>query len=87
LGGQWTIRRRNPFLKTIFWLPVSKFLAEEVALERTTILGWEVNTRTFKDSLRTHKWRAWVSELRRLAKLPGRRANAKELETTIGRLN
>jgi hypothetical protein len=68
-------------------LAVSKFLAKAKASERKTILGWEVNTRSFKVSLPTHKRRAWASELRRLAKLPGRWANAKELEMTIGRLN
>jgi hypothetical protein len=68
-------------------LAVSKFLAEAKALERKTILGWEVNTQSFEISLPTDKRRAWACELRMLAKLPGRRANAKELETTIGRLN
>jgi hypothetical protein len=68
-------------------LAVSKFLAEAKALERKIVLGWEVNMRSFKVSLPTDKRHAWVEELRRLAKLPGRRANAKEFETTIGRLN
>jgi hypothetical protein len=48
-----------------------KFLAEAKTLERKTILSWEVNTRSFKVSLPTDKWRAWVGELQRLAKLPG----------------
>jgi hypothetical protein len=64
-------------------LAVSKFLAEAKALERKTILGWEANTRLFKASLPTDKRRAWVGKLRRLSKLPGQRAIAKELETTI----
>ena len=68
-------------------LAASKFLAEAKASERKTILGWDVNTRSLKVSLPADKRRAWLVELRRLAKLPGRRANAKELETTIGRLN
>jgi hypothetical protein len=68
-------------------LAVSKFLAEAKASERKTILGWGVNTRSFKISLPTDKRRAWVGKLRKLANLPGRRANAKELETMIGRLN
>jgi hypothetical protein len=70
-----------------YLLAVSKFLAEAKALERKIVLGWEVNMRSFKVSLPTDKRRAWVEELRRLAKLPGQRANAKELETTIGQLN
>ncbi|KAI2510458.1 hypothetical protein MHU86_3878 [Fragilaria crotonensis] len=68
-------------------LAASKFLAEAKASERKTILGWDVNTRSFKVSLPGDKRRAWVTELRRLRSLPGRRAHAKELETTIGRLN
>ena len=68
-------------------LAVSKFLAKTKASERKTILGWEVNMRLFKVSFPTDKRLAWVSELQRLAKLPGRRANAKKLETTIGQLN
>ena len=68
-------------------LAASKFLAEAKASERKTILGWDVNTRSFKVSLPGDKRRAWVTELRRLRSLPGRRAHARELETTIGRLN
>ena len=68
-------------------LAASKFLAEAKASERKTILGWDVNTRSFKVSLPIDKRRAWVNELQRLRMLPGRRAHAKELETTIGRLN
>ncbi len=66
---------------------VSKFLAKSRALARKTSLGWEVNTLSFKVSLPTDKRRTLVGKLRRLATLPGRRANAKELKTTIGRLN
>ena len=47
----------------------------------------EVNTRAFKVSLPADKRRAWVGKLQRLATLPSRRVNAKELETAIGRLN
>ena len=68
-------------------LAASKFLAEAKASERKTILGWDVNTRSFKVSLPADKRVAWVGELRRLRSLPGRRAHSKELETTIGRLN
>ena len=65
-------------------LAVSKFLAEAKASESKTILGWEVNTRSFQVYLLTDKRRAWVGKLRRLlAKLPGRWANAMELETTF----
>ncbi|KAI2509947.1 hypothetical protein MHU86_4512 [Fragilaria crotonensis] len=68
-------------------LAASKFLAEAKASERKTILGWDVNTRSFKVSPPTDKRLVWVNELQRLGSLPGRRAHAKELETTIGRLN
>ncbi len=68
-------------------LAASKFLAEAKASERKTILGWDVNTRSFKVSLPADKHMNWVNELRWLRFLPGRRAHAKELETTIGRLN
>lgn len=66
-------------------LAASKFLAEaKKASERKMILGWDVNTRSFKVSLpMADKRRAWVTDLRMLT-LPGRRAHAKELETTIG---
>ena len=43
-------------------LAVSKFLAEAKALERKTVLGWEVSTRVFKFSLPADIRRAWVSE-------------------------
>ena len=68
-------------------LAASKFLAEAKGSERKTILGWDVNTRSFTVSLPLDKRNVWINELRRLAKLPGRRANAKELETIIRRLN
>ena len=68
-------------------LAASKFLAEAKASERKTILGWDVNTRSFKVSLPMDKRLAWVNELRRLRSMPGRRAHAKELETTMGRLS
>ena len=68
-------------------LATLKFLAEAKASERNTILGWDVNTRSFRVSLPMDKRRAWVNKLQRLMTLPGRRAHAKELETTIGRLN
>jgi hypothetical protein len=69
------------------FLAASKFLAEAKASERKTILGWDVNTRSFKVSLPADKRMNWVNKLRRLRFLPGGRAHAKELETTIGRLN
>jgi hypothetical protein len=41
---------------------VSKFLAEAKALERKTVLGWEVSTRVFKFSLPADIRRAWVGK-------------------------
>jgi hypothetical protein len=43
-------------------LAVSKFLAEAKALERKTVLGWEVSTRVFKFSLPADIRRAWVGK-------------------------
>ena len=68
-------------------LAESKFLAEAKASERKTILGWEVNTRTFLVSLPKDKHQVWKKDLFRLADLPGRRATTKDIETMIGRLN
>jgi hypothetical protein len=68
-------------------IALSKFLAEARASETKTILGWEVNTRSMTVSLPSVKHLAWKTELRSMRMRPGRRATAKELESTIGRLN
>ena len=68
-------------------IAVSKFLAEARASEIKTILGWEVNTRHMTVSLPPDKHRAWTSEIQSMWTRPGRRATAKELESTIGRLS
>lgn len=69
------------------FLAVSKFLAEARPSERKVILGWVVNTRTLVISLPADKHLTWTKELQVLKSAPGRRVNAKALETTIGRLN
>jgi hypothetical protein len=51
------------------------------------ILGWVVNTRRMTVSLPRDKHRAWMAEIQELQIRPGRRATAKELESTIGRLS
>ena len=69
-------------------LSESKILAEAKASERKIILGWVVNTRAFTVSLPADKeHKTWVTDLRNLRNQPGRRANAKALESTIGRLS
>jgi hypothetical protein len=68
-------------------IAISKFLAEAKASESKVILGWVVNTRSMTVSLPIDKHRVWVAEIRELRTRPGRRATAKELESTIGRLS
>ena len=68
-------------------LAVSKFLAEAKASEIKVILGWEVNTRKMTVSLPADKHRAWTGDLRDIRSRARRRATAKELESTIGRLS
>ena len=66
---------------------ISKFLAEAKASESKVILGWVVNTRSMTVSLPEDKHRTWMAEIRALRTRPGRRATAKELESTVGRLS
>ena len=68
-------------------IAVSKFLTEAKASEAKVILGWVVNTRSMTVSLPSDKHRAWTEEIQVLRTRPGRRATAKELESTIGRLS
>ena len=68
-------------------IAVLKCLAEARASEVKTILGWEVNTRHMTVSLPPDKHRAWTSEIQSMRTRPGRRATAKELESTIERLS
>ena len=68
-------------------LSISKFLAEAKASERKVILGWVINARTFTVSLPGEKYRAWTNDIRRMKEKPGQRANSKDLEALIGRLN
>ena len=68
-------------------IAVSKFLAEARASESKAILGWVVNTQSMTVSLPKDKHKAWTEEIQTLRTHPGRRATAKELESTIGRLS
>ena len=68
-------------------IAVSKFLAEAKASEAKVILGWLVNTRSMTVSLPSDKHRAWTEEIQALRTRPSRRATAKELESTVGRLS
>jgi hypothetical protein len=85
LGGWLTIRYPNPFLATICWQSRSSSLKQRLRRGRSFSVGRSTCGRSRSPSQRTKG--AWVEELRRQAKLPGRRANAKDLETTIGRLS
>ena len=68
-------------------IAVSKFLAKAKASEAKVILGWEVNTRRITVSLPPDKHEAWTLEIQSMQSRPNRRVTAKELESTIGRLN
>ena len=69
-------------------IAVAKFLAEAKASETKVILGWEINTRRMTVSLPPDKHQAWTLEIQSMQSRPSRRVRtAKELESTIGRLN
>ena len=68
-------------------IAISKFLAVAKASESKVILGWVINTRNMAVSLPKDKHQAWMEEIQEVRTRPGRRATAKELESTIGRLS
>ena len=62
-----------------------KLRGEGTPAEHKTILGWEVDTRSFRVRLPEQKAETWIREIRELRKLE--RIPTKQLESTIGRLN
>ena len=68
-------------------LAIPKFLAEAKPSERKIILGWVVDTRRFTVALTPDKHRAWDRSIDRILANGHAHVTAKDLETTLGRLN
>ncbi len=68
-------------------LAIPKFLAEAKPSERKMILGWVVDTRQFIVALPPDKHRSWTQALDRILSNGHAHVTAKDLETTLGRLN
>ncbi len=66
-------------------ISLKKFQAEARLEESKTVLGWILNTRSLQISLPLNKYQQWTSEINSLINNP--RVCAKQLESTLGRLN
>ena len=62
-------------------ISLKKFLAEAFPSEKKIVLGWLVNTRSFRVSMPPNKYRAWSQDLQKV--LIRRGAGRKELDTLI----
>ncbi|MCH2242754.1 MAG: hypothetical protein MK041_12705 [Aquabacterium sp.] len=73
-----TVKRNNTVQQT-------KYNIEGYPRETNTILGWVVNTRSFRIFLSTDKAQRWIQDIEDL--LQQKSVSTKELESCIGRLN
>ena len=64
---------------------ITKHLAEGLPAEVKTILGWRIDTRTFKVYLSENKWRDWTKDV--TAAIKNKYCSKATLESLIGRFN
>jgi hypothetical protein len=66
-------------------ISLKKFQAEARLEETKTVLGWVLNTQTLQISLPIDKYQKWTTDINNMISNP--RVCAKQLESTLGRLN